>query len=74
MQEEKWDSRIIGQIHDAIILDVHPDELEHVKKVIHRVTCEDLPKAWKWIIVPLEIEIECCPVDKSWAEKEKIEN
>jgi len=74
MQEEKWDSRIIGQIHDAIILDVHPDELEHVKQVIHRVTCEDLPKAWKWIIVPLEIEMDCSPVDKSWAEKKKIEN
>jgi len=74
MQEEKWDTRIIGQIHDAIILDVHPDELEHVKKVIHRVTCEDLPKAWEWIIVPLEIEMDLSPVDKSWAEKKKIEN
>lgn len=71
MQAEKWDTKLIGQIHDAIILDVHPDELEHVAAVIKRVTCSDLPKAWPWIIVPLDIEMEICQVDCSWATKEK---
>lgn len=72
MLEEQWDTKLIGQIHDAIILDVHPDELEHVIEVIKRVTCTDLPKAWPWIIVPLDVEMEICPVDGSWATKEKL--
>jgi DNA polymerase I-like protein with 3'-5' exonuclease and polymerase domains len=65
-------TRIVGQIHDAIVLDVDPKELNRVIRVIRRVTCEDLPNAWPWIIVPLDVEIELCPVDKSWAEKEKF--
>jgi DNA polymerase I-like protein with 3'-5' exonuclease and polymerase domains len=63
---------LIGQIHDSIIIDVHPDELNRVMRVVQRVTCEDLPRAWKWIIVPLEIEAELSTVDDSWAEKEEV--
>lgn len=69
--EEKWDTKLIGQIHDAIILDVHPDELDHVVKTVMRVTCEDLRKAWPWIVVPLDVEAELCPVDEPWSEKQK---
>lgn len=65
-------TRIVGQIHDAIVLDVDPKELSRVIRVIRRVTCEDLPEAWKWIIVPLDVEVEICGVDKSWAEKQKM--
>jgi len=69
MQEENWDTKLIGQIHDSIILDVNPTELDYIGEVIQRVTCEDLPKAWPWIVVPLLIDAELCPVDGSWAEK-----
>jgi hypothetical protein len=70
---EKWDSKLIGQIHDSVILDVHPKEAEYVAKTIHRIACESLPKLYSWIIVPLEIEIEISPVDGSWAKKSKYE-
>lgn len=73
MREEKWDTKLIGQIHDAIIPDVHPDELDHVAKTIRRVTCQDLPREWPWIVVPLDVDAELCPVDHSWAEKETYE-
>lgn len=69
--KEGWKSRIIGQIHDAIIFDVYPTELEKLKKRVKEVTCVLLPKAWDWIIVPMDIEAELCPIDASWAEKEK---
>lgn len=69
-QEEEWRSRLIGQIHDAAVLDVHPDELEHVGRTIKRVTCRDLPKAWDWIVIPLDVDAKLCPVDESWAVKE----
>jgi DNA polymerase I-like protein with 3'-5' exonuclease and polymerase domains len=66
------DTRIIGQIHDSIILDVHPDELELIAKTVHRIATEELRKHWDWIIVPMEIDAELCPVDAPWTEKEKF--
>ena len=68
-REEKWDSRLIGQIHDAIVLDIHPLEMEHVMKTVKRVTCVDLPRKWPWIIVPLDVEAEVCKVDRPWNTK-----
>jgi len=72
MQEERWDTKLVSQIHDSIIFDVHPDELTHVAKTVKRVTCEDLPKAWDWIIVPLSVDADICEVDESWADKKSF--
>lgn len=63
-------SRLIGQIHDAMILDVHPEELEEVGYLIKKVTCRDLPKVWTWISVPLDVEADLCGIDKPWSEKQ----
>jgi len=71
MVKEKWDSRLISQVHDSVILDVHPDEREHVIKVAKRIATVELPKAWPWIIVPLEVDVEYCPIDASWCDKVK---
>ena len=70
IQERHWDTRVIGQIHDSIILDVHPDELEEVYYTVKDITTIQLPKAWDWIIVPLDVKFELCPIDGSWAEKD----
>lgn len=67
--EERWKSKPVEEIHDSILIDTHPDELDHVIKTVHRVTCEDLPKAWSWIIVPLSIDVEVCGIDESWDKK-----
>jgi len=72
MVREKWDTKLIGQIHDSIIMDVHPDELDHVLQTAKRITCSLLPSEWKWIIVPLEIDAEIAPVDAPWADKAKM--
>jgi len=69
MRMENWDTRIVGQIHDSIVLDVHPDEKDYVKEILHQILTKDLPEAFKWIIVPMEIEIEEHPLDGSWADK-----
>ena len=69
----QWDSRIIGQIHDAIVLDVHPDELEQLVQHIKTITTVKLPEAWDWITVPLEVDFDICDVDASWAEKRELE-
>ena len=70
-KEGKWKSRLIGQIHDSILIDLHPSELKRAIKLIKRVTCVDLKEAWSWINVPLDVDIELSPIDGSWADKEK---
>lgn len=68
----KWRSRLIGQVHDSMILDVYPKELHSVIGHIKKITTEDLPKAWDWINVPLEVDFEICDVDASWADKKEL--
>ncbi len=72
IKSEKLDSRIVGQIHDSILFDINPDELEHICLTIKKVACEWLPNTWDWIIVPLSIEMEVTGINESWAEKTKI--
>lgn len=71
-QQEKWKSKLIGQIHDSIITDVHPKEKDHVIETIHKVATKNVLEHFKWIIVPLEIEFEICEVDRPWSEKESL--
>lgn len=69
MRQENWKTRLIGQIHDSIVFDVHPDELEMVSKNIVQVTTKELRKHWNWITVPLDIDAELCDVDAPWSTK-----
>jgi hypothetical protein len=69
MRKEKWDSRLIGQVHDSMLLDCNPSELEHVNQTIQKVFSETLPELWKWIIVPISTDTDIYGIDKSWAEK-----
>ena len=72
MYKEGWKSRLVGQIHDALVIDCHPSELDMVLETAQRITCKDLPAAWDWINVPLEVDAEICDVDASWADKKKL--
>ncbi len=73
LREDGWDSRIVGQIHDAMVFDVLPQERDDLLRLIHRVGTVDLRAYWDWLIVPMELESEICPVDCPWSEKEFIE-
>ena len=66
MRKEQWDTKLIGQIHDSIIMDVNPNEFEHVQLTAHKIVKEELPALWNWINVPLNIEIDVYGVDQSW--------
>ena len=65
--EESWKSRLLNQIHDSIVMEIHPSEMKYVCETVLKVTCKDLPQYWTWINVPLDVEIEACEVDESWA-------
>jgi DNA polymerase I len=71
IRENDLDSKIIGQIHDSILIDTHPDEVEVVAKYLIEITTIELLEKWKWIILPLEIDLAICGVDESWLKKEK---
>lgn len=66
----KMQSKIVGQIHDSIIIDVHRTELAAVLDLVQTVMCDEVCRIWKWIIVPLAIEIE--GADRNWAQKSEI--
>lgn len=68
-----WDSRLVGQIHDEVLLDVHPSEEEHVIKTVHWVMTQAVPEIYKFINVPLEAEADITPLDGSWYDKEEVD-
>lgn len=72
MREEQWQTKIIGQIHDSMVFDVYPPELDHVVKTVKRVTEVELLEVWDWIIIPLTIEAEICDIDESWYHKKDL--
>ena len=67
MREKGWNSRLIGQIHDAMVIDVDPAELAKVSKLVKRITTVELAKNWRWINVPLSVEADLGDLDGSWA-------
>ena len=71
-KNEKWKSKIIGQIHDSIIVDVVPEEEEYIIKEMEHIMCIKIREEHPFLIVPLEVEAELTPVDGSWNQKEPV--
>jgi len=71
-KKEGWKTKIIGQIHDSIVFDLWPSERDHVIKSLMDIGTKKIRERFDWIIVPLEIDVEIAPVDRSWYELEKI--
>ena len=67
---EGMDSRLVSQIHDELTVDSHPEEMLSVANQINHIATIELPEHWNWINLPLEVEAEVSPIDRSWAEKE----
>jgi len=67
MEKRKMRSKIICQVHDSILGDVHKDEKDDYMELVHDVTTNQVQEHYKWIIVPLSIEFEIA--EKNWFEK-----
>lgn len=65
---EGWKSKLVGQIHDAMVLDVYPPELPELEERIKQIMCEEIRTAFPWLIVPMEVDVTVCAVDGSWAD------
>lgn len=73
LKENNMLTMIIGQIHDSIILDIEPSELDRVLRNAKRIMTEEIRKYWDWIILPLEVDVELTPVNGSWFLKKEVE-
>jgi DNA polymerase-1 len=71
LKKNKMKSKVVGQIHDSLIIDTHRDELDDVLAEAKKVMTEDVRKKWKWVIVPLEIEAEIA--ETNWFDKKEVE-
>lgn len=69
MLDENWGTKLVLQIHDSILLDVNPNELSHVINSLYNITCKKLLTKWKWIIVPLMVDMELSGIDQPWSKK-----
>jgi DNA polymerase-1 len=65
-------SKIIGQIHDSIVIDVYKDEVSDVIQIANYYMTQKIREDWDWLIVPLEIEVEISPIGEAWSEKQPI--
>ena len=72
-QYRGWDSRIVNQVYDEIMVDAAPAETKKVARQIVKTATKDLPEHWPWIIVPLGIDIESGGVDEAWNAKNESE-
>lgn len=68
MKENKFESNLLGEVHDETITDLVPGEKKELLPVIRRISTIDIIKHWPWIIVPLDIEAEVSEIDGNWAE------
>lgn len=73
LRQNRMRSKIVSQIHDSIVGDVHKDELGDYLGKIKELMTVDLLRKWKWINVPLGVEMEVCKLGGTWFEKEKME-
>jgi len=67
-------SKLIGQIHDALILDIDPEEESRVDHIIELYGTKKIRETWPWIAVPLQMEKSVSEISGNWAEmkEEKI--
>lgn len=68
----KMNSKIVGQIHDSIVLDIDPWEEEDVLYQAKKIMTEEILDYYRWIVVPMKIEAEISKVDGNWHELEEV--
>lgn len=75
MRKNRMRSKIVNTIHDCILVDCPPDEIQDVLAMLVQIMTIDLPNEWKWIVVPLAAEADVTDVDGNWWDKHSwIEN
>lgn len=61
-------SFVVGQIHDAINMNIWPDEANEVIPMMREIMVNELVRDFTWINVPMDVEFDLGPVSGSWYE------
>lgn len=72
LKKEKWETKIIGQIHDELVADVHPDEKDDYLMLVEKIMCRDIKEHWPFIITKLDVEATATPIDGNWFLKKVV--
>jgi len=73
LKKEKWESYLIGEVHDSMIGYVHPAEEQDLWPMMKKICTVDVVKKFPFINVPLGIEIETSEPDGNFANLTEIE-
>lgn len=73
LKKNKMRTYLWGQIHDSINAVTFKDEKADFIAATKDILQVQLPARWKWITVPITVEIEAAPMGKSWYEKKEEE-
>jgi len=73
LKKHKMRTRVVGEIHDCVVLDAHPAELNDVVAYVRKAMVQDVPRAWDWVVVPLEASVEVGAVDAPWLDVKECE-
>lgn len=69
LEKNKCKTKILGQIHDSMIIQFHKREVDDVLQQAKKIMTVDIREAWDWIIIPLIIEAELAEEGEPWAKK-----
>jgi len=72
LRKYRMRSMVVGQIHDSVLGDIPCQELRNYMEIAEDVVRNELPKHFRWIEVPLEIEFELASPGKSWHDKKEF--
>ena len=71
-KEEKWKSKLVGQIHDSLVVDLVPEEEKHVLETCVRIMSIKMRELHDWIDVPIDVDAETTDIDKPWSTKKEV--
>lgn len=71
LNQYQMKSKIIGQIHDSILMDIHKSEFDAVSEKVAYLIRVAIRKVWPWVILPLDVE--AAKSDRDWYSKKEFE-
>ncbi len=71
IKRRRWRTKIVGQIHDSIIADVHEDEVDDYLRLANDVMTNQIREEWDWVTVPFTVEAELASTN--WHEKAQVD-
>ena len=67
LKQRKLKTKATGQIHDSMLLDIYPPETLLVIQIAKEICEVRTQKAFSWLTIPLEVEIELSEIDGDFA-------